>query len=79
MRVSTRCISLEKEGNPGTSLVVQWLRCHTPIAEGPDLIPGQRTGPDVLQLRVHMPLLNAGMLQQERSHPPLWRLKPCMQ
>ena len=79
MRVSTRRMSLEKEGNPGTSVVVQWLRCHTPKGEGPGLIPGQRTGPHVLQLRVHMPRLSAGMLQQESSHLPLWRSKPCMQ
>ena len=35
----------------GTSLVVQWLRCHAPHAGGPDLIPGQGT-------RSHMPQLN---------------------
>ena len=78
MCVSTQSISLEKEGNSGTSLVVQWLRCHTAKAEGPGLIPGQRTGSHVLQQRVHMPRLRAGVLQQERSHLLLWRSKPCM-
>ena len=34
----------------GTSLVVQWLRCHTPNARGLNSIPGQGT-------RSHMPLL----------------------
>ena len=29
--------------NAGTSLVVQWLRLHTPIAGGPGSIPGWRT------------------------------------
>ena len=28
---------------PGTSLVAQWLRFHTPSAGGPGLIPGQGT------------------------------------
>ena len=29
--------------NPKTSLVVQWLRLHTPNAGGMNLIPGQKT------------------------------------
>ena len=38
----------------GTSLVVQWLRLHTPNAGGPGLIPGQGSRSHILQLRVHM-------------------------
>ena len=34
----------------GTSLVVQWLRLHTPNAGGPGSIPGEPTGCHVLQL-----------------------------
>ncbi|TEA32400.1 hypothetical protein DBR06_SOUSAS4710025, partial [Sousa chinensis] len=37
------------------SLVVQWLRLHTPNAGGPGSIPGRRTRSHMLQLRVHMP------------------------
>ncbi|TEA36668.1 hypothetical protein DBR06_SOUSAS310070, partial [Sousa chinensis] len=36
------------------SLVVQWLRLHTPNAGGPGSIPGQGTRSHMLQLRVHM-------------------------
>ena len=38
----------------GTSLVIQWLRLHTPNAEGPSSIPGQGTRCPMLQLRVCM-------------------------
>ena len=38
----------------GTSLVVQWLRLHTPNAGGPGLIPGQEIRSRLPQLRVHM-------------------------
>ena len=38
----------------GTSLVVQWLRCHASNAEDPGLILGQGTRSHMLQLRVHM-------------------------
>ena len=34
-----------------TSLVVQWLRLHTPNAEGSGSIPGQGTRSHMLQLR----------------------------
>ena len=34
-----------------TSLVVQWLRQHTPNAGGPGLIPSQGTGSHIPQLR----------------------------
>ena len=34
---------LKKEGNPGTSLVVQWVRLHVPCAGGPGSIPGGGT------------------------------------
>ncbi|TEA31481.1 hypothetical protein DBR06_SOUSAS44510002, partial [Sousa chinensis] len=36
------------------SLVVQWLRLHTPNAGGPGLIPGRGTRPHMPQLRVRM-------------------------
>ena len=42
---------------PETSLVVQWLRLHTPNAGGLGLIPGWGT-------RSHMPQLRVCMLQQ---------------
>ena len=35
----------------GTSLVVQWLRLHTPNAKGPSSIPGWGTRFHMLQLR----------------------------
>lgn len=37
-----------KQAFVGTSLVVPWLRLHTPIAVRPSLIPGQGTRPHVL-------------------------------
>ena len=43
------------KGLLGTSLVIQWLRLHTPNAGDPGSIPGQETGSHMLQLRVHMP------------------------
>ncbi|TEA30390.1 hypothetical protein DBR06_SOUSAS17710012, partial [Sousa chinensis] len=39
------------------SLVVQWLRLHTPNAGGLGSIPGQGTGSHMPQLRIHMPQL----------------------
>ena len=39
----------------GTSLVVQWLKLHTPNAGGPGSIPGEETRSHMLQLRIHMP------------------------
>ena len=44
-----------------TSLVVQWLRLHTPNAEGPGSIPGQEIN------RVHIPQLRIHMSQQRPS------------
>ena len=44
----------------GTSLLVQWLRLHTPNVEGPGSIPGQGT-------RSHMPQLRVSMLQLRPS------------
>ena len=41
----------------GTSLMVQWLRLHTPNAGGLGLIPGQGPRSDMPQLRVLMPQL----------------------
>ena len=45
-------------GESGTSLMVQWLRPHTPGRGGPGLIPGQGTRSHMPQLRVHMLQLN---------------------
>ncbi|TEA29726.1 hypothetical protein DBR06_SOUSAS510336, partial [Sousa chinensis] len=39
------------------SLVVQWLRVHTPNAGGSGSIPGQGTRSHMLQLKVRMPQL----------------------
>ena len=44
-----------------TSLVVQWLRLHTPNAGGLGLIPSPGT-------RSHMPQLSVCMLQQKDLH-----------
>ena len=41
----------------GTSLVVQWLRCHIPNVRGLGSIPVQGTRSHMLQLRVYMPQL----------------------
>ena len=41
----------------GMSLVVQWLRCHTPSAGGPGSIPGQGSRFHMQQLSVCMPQL----------------------
>ena len=41
----------------GTSLVVQWLRLHSPNAGGLSSIPGQGTRSHTLQLRVWVPQL----------------------
>ena len=44
-------------GMMGMSLVVQWLRCHTPSAGGPGSIPGQGSRFHMQQLSVCMPQL----------------------
>ena len=44
---------------PGTSLVAQWIRLHTPNAGGPRSIPGQGTRSCMLQLRICMPQLRS--------------------
>ena len=49
-----------------TSLVVQWLRLCTPNAGGWGSIPGQRTRPHMLQLRVCMLHLKPGAAKQTR-------------
>ena len=36
----------------GASLVVQWLRLHSPNAGGPGLISGQGTGSHMLQVNI---------------------------
>ena len=46
-----------QEDMTGTSLVVQRLRCHFPIARGPGSISGQGTRSHMLQLRDYMPQL----------------------
>ena len=46
---------LESAMQPGTSLVVQWLRLHTPNAGDPGSIPGQGTRCRMPQLSIHMP------------------------
>ena len=38
----------------GTSLVVQWLKLHSPNAGGPGSIPGQGIRSHMEELRVHM-------------------------
>ena len=47
----TERLSLFKNINSGTSLVVQWLRLCTPYAGGSGSIPGQGTGPHMPQLK----------------------------
>ena len=42
----------EKVLEMGTSLVVQWLRLHTPNARGPGSIPGQETRSCMPQLKI---------------------------
>ena len=60
--------AIKKKKNPGTSLVVQWLRLCTSTAGGTDLIPGQGT---VIPSAVHY-----GQKQKKASflfhfqHPP---------
>ena len=44
-----------KPGHAGTFLLVQWLRYHTPNAEGLGSIPGQGTRSHMPQLRICMP------------------------
>ena len=43
-----------KQGDQGTSLVVQWLRLHSPNARGPDLFPGQGIRSHMVQIRSHI-------------------------
>ena len=43
-----------KQGDQGTSLVVQRLRFHSPNAGGPDWIPSQRTRSHMVQIRSHV-------------------------
>ena len=49
-----------KDDTGGPSLVVQWLRLHTPTAEGPSSIPSQGT-------RSHVPQLRDTACHDERS------------
>ena len=61
--------------SPGTSLVVQWLRLHTPNAGGQGSIPGQGTRSHMLQLRAHMPQPKNPHLATKRKHMLQWRTK----
>ena len=45
--------SLGFKTNAGTSLAVQWLRCHAPNAGDPGSMPGQGTSSHMRQLKVH--------------------------
>ena len=54
--------------DPGTSLVVQWLRLHAPNAEGPGSIPGQGTRSHILQLRVGQLQLRVHRPQRKIPH-----------
>ena len=51
------CKTLINENYLRTSLVVQWLRLHTPNAGGEGWIPGQGTRYHMPQLRAHVPQL----------------------
>ena len=63
------CIYLEKmktlikKDTRGTSLVVQWLRLHTPNTGGLGSIPGQGTRSHVPQLRVRGPQLRSSAVK----------------
>ena len=57
------CLSLSlmiRKAIKCTSLVAQWLRLHTPSAEGPGSIPGQGTSSHMLKLRVSVLQLRPG-------------------
>ena len=56
------CVCLN-HSQPGTSLVVQWLRLCAPNGEGLGSVPGQGTNSRMLQLRVHIPQWKAEDLQ----------------
>ena len=45
-------IFLIKKMTLGTSLIAQWLRPHAPNAGGLGLVPGQRTGSHMAQLKI---------------------------
>ena len=49
---TTEQLSLFKNINSRTSLVVWWLRLCTPYAGSPGSIPGQGTGPHMPQLKI---------------------------
>ncbi|TEA13593.1 hypothetical protein DBR06_SOUSAS30310056, partial [Sousa chinensis] len=50
------------------SLEVQWLRLHTPNAEGLGSTPGQGTRSHMLQLRHHMPHVNIPHASTKTRH-----------
>ena len=57
--------SISQDNAKGTSLVVQWLRLHTPNAGSLCSIPGQRTRSHMLQLSV--PVLQLKILAQPNN------------
>ena len=63
-------LSHPTEGSPGSSLVVQWLRFHTPNAGGWGSILGQGTRSNMPQLRSCMLRLKIPHASTERSHVP---------
>ena len=52
----------------GTSLLVQWLRLHTPNAGDQGSIPGQGTRSHMLQLRARMPQLKTPQAATKTRH-----------
>ena len=54
-RLSSSSIQILFKTMGGTSLVVQWVRIHTPNAGGQDSIPGWGTRSHMLQLRPCVP------------------------
>ena len=52
LSVAKKTIPLVLKFTVGTSLVVQWLRLHTPNAGGPGSIPGQGTRSHMQQLKI---------------------------
>ena len=58
----------------GTSLVVQWLRLHTPNSKGPGLIPSQEIRSHMLQRRPRAAQTNK---QTPQTQCFLWHLLPA--
>ena len=58
-----------KPGHAGTFLLVQWLRYHTPNAEGLGSIPGQGTRSHIPQLTVCIPQLKILYATTKTEYP----------